>query len=73
MPVRIPGEGIQQNSLKDKEFQDYEDVIRELGLPTDRDQHGRFGVVADRETAEKILQELRKKVRYLRWFIDEVD
>lgn len=57
---------------KDVEFEKYVDALQELKLPTERDAHGRVGVIDDKATAEQILAKVREKIPYMTWQIHEL-
>jgi len=54
---------------KAEEFAEYIAVLKELGLPTERDENGRVGVVETREQAQMILEKLERRIRWLSWRI----
>lgn len=56
---------------RDNEFEEYVNVLRELGLSLERDRQGRLGVVDSEEMANRILDGLwrREATRWIAWMI----
>jgi len=58
---------------KDAEFDKYIQVLRRVGMEPTPDNDGRTGVVDDRASAERILEELRKDLPHLKFEIVEIE
>jgi hypothetical protein len=52
---------------KGSEFELYLEALRECGLKTERNANGRLGVVESQQEAKRVLDAVRRRIRWLSW------